>query len=114
MPTGQIKILGIAGEQKLSAFPNTPLIKDYVPGLNVYACWNIVLPKGAPQEVVQWYLDNFIPAIRSAESKKFFDENMMFITRESHSPEGLRRDMTALRAQWQPYVAKMPGPQTKK
>lgn len=114
LPTGKIKILGIAGEQKLAAFPNTPLMKDHVPGLNVYACWNIVLPKGAPKEVVQWYVDHFVPAIRSAESRRFFDDNMMFITRDSHSPEGLRRDMLALRAQWQPYVAKMPSPQAKK
>lgn len=114
LPTGRIKILGIAGEQKLATFPNTPLMKDHVPGLNVYACWNIVLPKGAPPQVVKWYQDNFVPAIRSAESKKFFDENMMFVTRESHSPQGLRRDMTALRAQWQSYVAKTPSPLTSK
>ena len=111
IPSGKVKIIGIAGEQKLAAFPNAALMKDHVPGLNVYACWNIVLPPNAPQEVVKWYLDNFVPAIRSAEAKKYFDANMMFITPASHSPEGLRRDMEQLRRQWQPYVSKMPAPQ---
>lgn len=110
LPSGKIKIIGIAGEQKLSAFPNTALMKDHVPGLNVYACWNIVLPPNTPEPIVKWYLDNFVPAIRSAESKKYFDENMMFITPSSQTPEGLRRDMEQLRKQWQPYVAKMPNP----
>lgn len=111
IPSGKIKIIGIAGEQKLTAFPNTALMKDHVPGLNVYACWNIVLPPSAPAEVVKWYLDNFVPAIRSAEAKRFFDENMMFIASGSHTPDGLRRDMEQLRRQWQPYVSKMPAPQ---
>jgi tripartite-type tricarboxylate transporter receptor subunit TctC len=110
LPSGKIKIVGIAGEQRLLAFPNTALMKDHVPGLNVYACWNIVLPPNTPNEIVKWYLDNFVPAIRSAEAKRYFDENMMFITSASHSPEGLRRDMEQLRKQWQPYVAKMPNP----
>jgi tripartite-type tricarboxylate transporter receptor subunit TctC len=110
LSSGKVKIIGIAGEQKLSAFPNTALMKDHVPGLNVYACWNIVLPPNTPREIVKWYLDNFVPAIRSAESKRYFDENMMFIAPGSHTPEGLRRDMEQLRKQWQPYVAKMPSP----
>jgi len=110
LPSGKVKIIGIAGEQKLSAFPNTALMKDHVPGLNVYACWNIVLPPNTPKEIVKWYLDNFVPAIRSAEAKRFFDENMMFIATGSHTPEGLRRDMEQLRKQWQPYVSKMPSP----
>ena len=110
IPSGKVKIIGIAGEQKLSSFPNTALMKDHVPGLNVYACWNIVLPPNAPQEVVKWYLDNFIPAIRSAEAKRYFDANMMFVAPASHTPDGLRRDMEQLRKQWQPYVSKMPAP----
>jgi tripartite-type tricarboxylate transporter receptor subunit TctC len=110
VPSGKVKIIGIAGEQKLTAFPNTALLKDHVPGLNVYACWNIVLPPNAPPEIVKWYLDNFVPAIRSAEAKKYFDANMMFIDSKSHTPNGLRQDMEQLRKQWQPYVSKMSAP----
>ena len=113
LPTGKIKIIGIAGEQKLAAFPDTPLMKDYIPGLNVSACWNIVLPKGAPPDVVKWYVDNFVPALRTPEYKKWADENMIFIDPNAIGPEKVRKDMEQLRAQWQPYVAKMPGPRTK-
>jgi tripartite-type tricarboxylate transporter receptor subunit TctC len=110
LPSGKIKILGIAGEQPLSAFANTPLMKDSVPGLNVYACWNIVLPKGAAPEIVKWYTDTFVAALNSKEYSTWADRNMVSIDRNAQGPENLRRDMTALRAQWQPYTAKMPGP----
>jgi tripartite-type tricarboxylate transporter receptor subunit TctC len=110
LPSGKIKILGIAGEQKLSAFPDTPLMKDSVPGLNVYACWNIVLPAGAPQAVVDWYTNAFIPALNSEEYRRWADANMVTVDRNAQGPDRLRRDMQALRAQWQSYTAKMPGP----
>jgi tripartite-type tricarboxylate transporter receptor subunit TctC len=108
--TGKIKILGIAGEQKLAAMPNVPLMKDYVPGLNVYACWNIVLPKNTDPKIVQWYTDNFIPALNSSEFKKWADENMIIVDKNAQGSDNLRKDMLSLRAQWQPYVKQMPSP----
>lgn len=110
LPSGKIKILGIAGEQKLSAFPSTPRMTDAVPGLNVYACWNIVLPQGAAPEIVKWYTDNFSAAVNSEAYRKWADTNMISIDRNAQGPDNLRRDMTALRKQWQSYTAKMPGP----
>jgi tripartite-type tricarboxylate transporter receptor subunit TctC len=110
LPSGKIKILGIAGEQKLAAFPDTPLMKDHVPDLNVYACWNIVLPEGTSPEIVKWYSDTFNTALNSAEYRDWADRNMISIDKNAQGPAGVRRDMQALRAQWQSYVAKMPGP----
>jgi len=112
LPSGKIKILGIAGEQPLAAFPGTPLMKDSIPGLNVYACWNIVLPKGAAPEVVKWYSDTFITALNSDEYRAWADRNMVSIDKNAQGPDNLRRDMTALRKQWQSYTAKMSGPNT--
>ena len=85
----------------------TPLMKDFVPGLNLYGCWNLMLPKGTPPEFQQWYKDNFIPALRSAEVKEQFDKNFIFISPEAHSPEGVRADMARLRQQWQPFARKI-------
>lgn len=110
LPSGKIRIIGIAGEQPLKGLPGIPLMKDYVPGLNVYACWNLVLPKGTNPEIVKWYVDTFVPALRGPEFRRWADENMVTIDVNAHGPEGLRRDMESLRAQWQPYVRKMPAP----
>lgn len=111
LPSGKIKIIGIAGEHPLAAFPGTELMKDSVPGLNVYACWNIVLPTGTAPEIVKWYSDKFNTALNTAEFRAWADRNMVSIDKNAQGPENLRQDMTALRTQWQPYTAKMPGPQ---
>lgn len=109
MPTGKIKLLALAGEQTVPAYPNATLAKDTVPGLNVYGCWNVVLPKGTDPAIQKWYVDNFLPALRSQEYKKWMDENQVFLPKDL-GPVALRKDMEHLRAQWQPYVRKMPGP----
>lgn len=110
LPTGKIKLLALAGEQTLPGMPKATLAKDFVPGLNVYGCWNLVLPKGTDPAIQKWYVDAFVPALKSAEFKRWADENMVFIDAKSLGPVAVRKDMEQLRAQWQPYVSKMPGP----
>jgi len=109
--TGKIKIIGIAGEKPLRAFAKVPLMQDYVKGLNVYACWNVVLPKGAPTEVVKWYTDTFVKALNTKEFESWADANMVIVDEKAQGPDALRKDMLALRKQWQPYVAKTAGKQ---
>ena len=75
-------------------------ISTYGPGLNLYGCWNLILPKGTPQDVEDWYHNNFVPAIRSKEAKEKFDENLMFITTKEHSPEGVHASMALLSREW--------------
>jgi tripartite-type tricarboxylate transporter receptor subunit TctC len=104
---GKLKLIGLASEVPIAGFEKTPLMKDYVPGLNVYACWNLMLPKGTPQEIQDWYRNNFVPAIRSKEVKEQFDKNFIFISPDEHSPEGIRAGMTRLRQQWQPFARKI-------
>jgi tripartite-type tricarboxylate transporter receptor subunit TctC len=110
LPSGKIKIIGIAGEQRLAAFPTTPRMTDLVPGLNVYACWNIVLPPNTPPEIVKWYTDAFVTALNSEQYRAWAATNMISIDRNAQGPDNLRRDITALRTQWQSYTAKQPGP----
>ena len=105
--SGKLKLIGLASEKPIAGFEKTPLMKDFVPGLNLYGCWNLMLPKGTPQDVQQWYKDNFIPALHSAEVKEQFDKNFIFISPEAHSPEGVRADMARLRQQWQPFARKI-------
>jgi tripartite-type tricarboxylate transporter receptor subunit TctC len=104
---GKIKLIGLASEVKMPGLGTVPLMKDYIPGLNVYACWNLMLPKGTPPDIQQWYKENFVPAIRSNEVKEQFDKNFIFITPEEHSTEGIRASMTRLRQQWQPFARKI-------
>jgi tripartite-type tricarboxylate transporter receptor subunit TctC len=104
---GKLKLIGIAGEVPLRGMEKTPLMKDYMPGLNIYGCWNIVLPKGTPKDVQEWYRTNFVPAINSKEARVKFEENLMFVTPGEHTAEGLNNSMTRLRNDWQPIARKI-------
>ena len=110
MPTGKIKLLALAGEQTVPAYPKATLAKDTIPGLNVYGCWNVVLPKNTDPAIQKWYVDNFVPALKTAEFKRWADENQVVIDVKNLGPVALRKDMEHLRAQWGPYVRQMPGP----
>jgi tripartite-type tricarboxylate transporter receptor subunit TctC len=103
----KVKLIGIAGDRKMPAYPNTPLLKDFVPGLVVNAGWVIVLPKETPKEIVNWYVNAFVPAIRSAEAKVYFDNNLMIVNENQLGPEKAKNAMINLRDKWQPIVRKM-------
>lgn len=105
--TGKLKLIGIANEQPLKGLEKYPLMKDFVPGLNIHGCWNMVLPPNTPQEIQKWYHEQFVPAIRSAEAAEKFEANMMFITLNEHTPAGVRASMIRLRQVWQPIAAKI-------
>jgi tripartite-type tricarboxylate transporter receptor subunit TctC len=105
--TGKLKLIGLASEVPLKGLESAPLMSKYAPGLNLYGCWNLVLPKGTPENIQKWYRDNFIPAIRSKEAKEKFDENLMFITTKEHTPEGVHASMVKLRRDWQPIARKI-------
>ena len=101
---GKLKLIGLASEVPIHGLEKTPLMKDYAPGLNLYGCWNLVLPKGTPKDIQDWYRANFVPAINSQEAKQKFDENMMFTNPKEHTAEGLNNSMIKLRKEWQPIA----------
>jgi tripartite-type tricarboxylate transporter receptor subunit TctC len=104
---GKVKAIAIASEQRLTQIPKVPLWKDYVPGLNVYAAWMIMLPPGTPREQVEYYNRLFVPAINSPEAKKLFDENLMFTVKSEQTPEGARAYISRLQTQWIPYTRRI-------
>lgn len=104
---GKIKLIGMAGEHSIPGLENAKLMKDYVPNLNVYACWNLILPRNTSQDVQDWYRDAFIPALNSKETKAFYDEQFIFISPREQTPQGVRAAMHKLREQWQPFARKI-------
>lgn len=100
---GKIKILSILSEMPIKGV-DAPLMNKWVPGMNVYAAWGIILPKNTSTEIINWYTDTFSKAIRSNEAKIFFENNFMFIDEKELTPSGFRKGMENLRAQWIPVI----------
>jgi len=107
LQAGKLKLIGIAGEVPLHGLEKVPLMKDFTPGLNIYGCWNIILPKGTPKDIQEWYRTNFVPAINSREARIKFEENLMFVTASEHTAQGLTSSMMRLRNDWQPIARKI-------
>jgi tripartite-type tricarboxylate transporter receptor subunit TctC len=104
---GKIKLIALAGERPMYGLEKVKLMKDYVPNLNVYACWNLILPKNTPQEVQDWYHNAFIPALNSTETKTQYQDLFIFISPSEQTPQGVRAAMHRLREQWQPFAKKI-------
>ncbi len=104
---GKIKYIGLASDYKLTGLPEAPLLKEAIPGLVIYGAWMIALPPGTPKEVVKYYQDLFVTAIRSPEAKQFFDQNLMIAIPEEQSPEGAKKFIMSIRETWMPYAKKI-------
>ena len=105
--SGKIKLIAIAGEQSLPGLEKVKLLKNYVSNLNVYSCWNLILPKNTPQDVQDWYRDAFIPVLNSKETQTRYNEQFIFISPNEQTPQGVRAAMYRLREQWQSFVRKI-------
>jgi tripartite-type tricarboxylate transporter receptor subunit TctC len=81
-------------------------MKDYVKDLYFYAAWGIALPIGSTKEQVDYYRNLFVPVINSPEAKEFFDNNMMLTFPAEQTPDGMRRNVEKVNAQWGPYARK--------
>lgn len=104
---GKLRVLGIAGERVLPGLERYRLMKDLVPGLNIYACWNLILPRGTPREVQEWYTRHFVPAVRHRDTQEFYERQFIFTTPDEMTPDGVLASMRQLREQWQPFVRKL-------
>jgi tripartite-type tricarboxylate transporter receptor subunit TctC len=102
--SGKIKIIGLTSEYKLEGLKDVPLMKDHVPGMNVYAAWGIIFPKGTNQDVIDWYVTMFRNAINSTEGRQFIKDNLMFAEIKEQTPVGFKASMIALRKQWIPII----------
>ena len=102
--SGKIKIIALCSEYKIDAIKDVPLMKDLIPGMNVYAAWGIVLPKNTDKEIIDWYVTNFTNAIRSNEGQRFLRENLMFAEPKEQTPQGFKASMMQLREKWVPII----------
>jgi tripartite-type tricarboxylate transporter receptor subunit TctC len=104
---GKVRAIGFTGTRKMKQFPDVPLLRDVAPGIRVYAAWSLELPKGTPQEVIDWYQKKFSAAIKSAEYQEWMDSNVVFYEESELTPAGLRKTIDELRTTFLPVLEKL-------
>lgn len=101
---GRVKVVGLASRQRLAAFPDLPLIPDYIPGATYAATWALALPPGSTAKQVKFFQDMFVPALNRTDTLKFLDDGLMQSRPELQTPEAVVKYMLALRKKWRPYI----------
>jgi tripartite-type tricarboxylate transporter receptor subunit TctC len=99
---GKVKVIGITGERKLDRLPSAEPILVGGSHIDVFAAWAMILPPNTPKEIVKWYQDTFVPALRSQEIKRYYDDNLIFLDEKELNPEGFARGIEKLRSVWIP------------
>lgn len=99
---GKVKVIGITGERRLTNLPQATPIKVNGRSIDAFAAWAMILPPNTPPEIVKWYQDKFLPALRSPEIKQYYDNNLIFIEDKELTPEGFMKNIEHIRSIWIP------------
>jgi tripartite-type tricarboxylate transporter receptor subunit TctC len=99
---GKVKVIGITGERKLDRLPSAEPIRVGGSYIDVFAAWAMILPPNTPKEIVEWYQEAFVPALRSKEVKSYYDDNLIFLDERELNPVGFARGIEKLRGVWIP------------
>lgn len=102
---GLVKPIGLTGTKLMPQLPNTPLLADVIPGVDVYAAWTIALPKGTDKQVVDWYQKEFSDAVKSPQYKEWADKNIVFVETAELTPEGVTAQIKYLRTIFLPILS---------
>jgi len=102
--SGHVKVIGITGDKRLERLPQAEPIVVGGNHISVMAAWALALPPNTPQEIVDWYAKNFIPAIRSAEVKRYYEDNLISIDPRQLTPQGFDKHILELRKEYMPLA----------
>jgi len=105
--TGKIKYVGLAGDRGFKQLPGVQLMKDTIPGLSLSGQWFLALPAGTKKEAVDYYQKTFKAALQSEETMRYFDDNLLQVIAEEHTPEGVKTGLANTLKVWTPYAQKL-------
>jgi len=72
--SGQLRLLGVATEQRMAALPDVPAIAETLPGFSSAAWFAVAAPPKTPRNVVNKISADIAEVIRSPDVRKRFDD----------------------------------------
>jgi tripartite-type tricarboxylate transporter receptor subunit TctC len=94
---GKVRPIALTGTRKMPQMPGVPLLADVLPGVNVYGAWALILPPKAPKDIQDWYVREFVKAIKSKEYQDWCYDQLIFTEDSELNPKGVRAQMKYLR-----------------
>jgi tripartite-type tricarboxylate transporter receptor subunit TctC len=104
---GKIKIIAVTSESRSKAFPDIPTVSSVYPTMVYNLGWAISLPKGTPQDVVDWYSKEFVKAVQSKEVQQKLHDNFFFVDKKLLNSKDLTAKILADEKRNAPIVDKV-------
>ena len=100
---GKIKIIGITGDQALPNLPSVPVMKS----IKLQSGWFVTLPPNAPQDIVDWYQQEFGRVVRSEEYQHWARSQLITVDPAKLDPSGVKKYAEFLRRTFLPMAAQL-------
>jgi tripartite-type tricarboxylate transporter receptor subunit TctC len=104
---GKIKIIAVTSENRSQSFPDIPTVSSVYPSMVYNLGWAVSLPKGAPQEIVDWYHREFLKAMQTPEVQQKLQDSFFFIDRKMLNSKDLTAKILADENRYKPLVDKV-------
>jgi tripartite-type tricarboxylate transporter receptor subunit TctC len=106
--SGKVKVIAITSDRPLASHPDLPLIKTFVPGLEVSAGSALLLPPGTPKDVSEWYSRTFSRAMQTKEAERLYSENFLYFNTNDLRSDGIKAWINNTRQFWSKYITGNP------
>lgn len=101
---GKIKIIAVTSENRSQSFPDIPTVSSVYPSMVYNLGWAVSLPKGATQEMVDWYHREFLKAMQTQEVQQKLQDSFFFIDRKMLNSKELTAKILADEKRYAPIV----------
>jgi tripartite-type tricarboxylate transporter receptor subunit TctC len=100
--SGQLRLLGVATERRMSALPDVPTIAETLPGFSSAAWFAVAAPPKTPRAIVVKISADIAEAIRSPDVRKRFDD--LSAEPVGSDPEAMARFRDEEIARWRAVI----------
>ena len=104
---GKIKIIAVTSENRSQSFPDIPTVSSVYPSMVYNLGWAVSLPKGTPQDIVDWYSKEFVKAVQSKEVQQKLHDSFFFVDAKLLNSKDLTAKILADEKRYSPIVDKV-------
>jgi tripartite-type tricarboxylate transporter receptor subunit TctC len=104
---GKIKIIAVTSDVRSQSFPDIPTVSSVYPSMVYNLGWAVSLPKGASQEIVDWYHTEFLKAMQSKEVQQKLHDSFFFIDKKMLNSKELTAKILSDEKRYAPIVDKV-------
>ena len=104
---GKIKIIAVTSENRSQSFPDIPTMSSVYPSMVYNLGWVVSLPKGASQEMVDWYHREFFKATQTPEVQQKLHDSFFFVDKKMLNSKDLSAKILADEKRYAPIVERV-------